>query len=245
MLWLGGAACSNSHDSVSMQLEERTFLLQQAKGYEPVADTTVRLSFDNAELRLNAGCNHLSGRYELVGNTLVVGGLGMTEMGCDEQLHHQDEWFAEFITSKPTLKLDVNTLTLSARDVMLTFLDRELADPDRPLIGPAWKVDTILSKNAATSYAMSLPMPIVRFREDGTVQLESGCGTGAGGFSTTSAELTFRGVVLTQASCAAANLSVMLNAILGVMADGTASYAIDAARLTVKRGDAGFMAKAE
>lgn len=241
----GVVACSGSHEAVSRQLEDRTFLLQQAKGYQPVAGTTVRLSFENAELRLNAGCNHLSGRFQLVGDTLVIRELSMTEMGCHEELQDQDTWFADFITGKPILKLDVNTLTLSAQDVVLTFLDRELADPDRPLVGPAWRVDTILSRGAATTYAISLPMPILRFMADGTLQLDSGCGAGTGGFTSAPAQLTFRGVSLTESACADANLALMLDSLLNVMADGAATYSIEAARLTVQKGDAGFMATAE
>lgn len=241
----GGVACSSNHDSVSKQLEDRSFLLQQAKGYEPVSGTTVQLSFGNAALRLNAGCNHLSGRFQIIGDTLVMSELSMTEMGCPEERQAQDTWFADFITSKPILKLDVNTLTLSARDVVLRFLDRELADPDRPLVGPAWRVDTILSRGAATTYAISLPMPILRFMADGTLQLDSGCGAGTGGFASTAAELTFRGVSLTESACADANLALMLDSLLGVMGDGAATYRIEAARLTVQKGDAGFMATAE
>ncbi len=54
-------------------LESRTFLSTHVQGHDLVAGTHVRLSFKDGQVRINAGCNLMSGAYQIVNGRLVVG----------------------------------------------------------------------------------------------------------------------------------------------------------------------------
>ena len=62
-------------------------------------------------------------------------GLAMTEMACDEPLMQQDTWFADILTSEPTLLQDDTTLTLTSDDTVIVFTDEEVVVPDASLTG--------------------------------------------------------------------------------------------------------------
>lgn len=124
----------------------REFVSVAVRGHELVAGTEVVLSFgDDGTLGAHAGCNSLSGDWSLDGGVLVVGPMGGTEMGCDEDRMAQDEWLVGVLTARPSLSLDGDTLTLTAGAVTLELLDREVARPDRPLTGTRWVVDTVFA----------------------------------------------------------------------------------------------------
>ena len=77
---------------------------------------------------------------------LVVPAMAQTQMACDPAaLMDQDTWLGSVLTSRPTLTLDDDTLTISAQGATVTLLDREVADPDLPLEGTVWTVDTLVT----------------------------------------------------------------------------------------------------
>ena len=92
------SACGGSSDGdgvssggLQSSLNDRTFLSESIEGWTLVPGSEVRISFRNGELSGHAGCNSLSGDYSLQGDTLVMRGFGMTEMGCDAPRHDQDD----------------------------------------------------------------------------------------------------------------------------------------------------------
>jgi heat shock protein HslJ len=135
---------------------DRTFLStsvsQGGKDRPLVAGTRITLQFQRAGgLSAQAGCNHLGGSGRLDGDVLVLGDLAMTEMACDADRMAQDSWLAEFLTAGPTWSLTGDDLVLRRGDVQIRFTDREAVDPDRPLVGTRWVVDTIITGDAASS----------------------------------------------------------------------------------------------
>jgi heat shock protein HslJ len=235
---------NTNSSSTAAQLDGRTFLLQEAVGYTPVAGTVIRLSFNDGGLNLNAGCNHLSGPYAIQDGTLVMSGMSTTEMGCDAALHTQDEWLADFFAGKPTLVLDGDTLTFTSGDVVLTFLDREVADPDRPLVGPTWTVDSLISDDSVSSIMSTLEPPTLSFNSDGSFQVTTSCITAGGNYTATTTDLTFIAVTFPVSTCTDSASNSLLLHLATVFADGTATYGIDAARLTIEQGSVGIMALA-
>ena len=59
----------------------------------------------------------------------------MTEMACAEPLMQQDTWFADILTSEPTLQQDDTTLTLTSDGTVVVFTDEEVVVPDASLTG--------------------------------------------------------------------------------------------------------------
>ena len=116
-----------------------------------VDGTRVRLSFADGRLTASAGCNTIGYTYQLDGDTLVVEGGAMTEMGCDPALHDQDEWLSEFLASRPTVAANGNDLVLTSDGTVMDLLDAEVAEPDLALAGTLWTVDSIISADAVSS----------------------------------------------------------------------------------------------
>jgi heat shock protein HslJ len=77
-----------------------------------VKGSTVALSFDGTSLRATTGCNTLTGTVTVVDSTLVVEGLGGTEMGCEPSLMRQEEWVGDMLQARPRLELSGPTLSL-------------------------------------------------------------------------------------------------------------------------------------
>src|SRR5690606_16252954 len=135
----------------SPSVDGRTFLSEEVTGATLVPGTQISLRFADGQVQANAGCNHLSAPYAWDGTTLVVTGMAGTEMGCDPTLHAQDEWLAELLTSRPDVSIDGDTLTISGKDVTVRLVDREVADPDRPLVGTRWVVDSIIDGESVST----------------------------------------------------------------------------------------------
>lgn len=238
-------ACGDSSEpGLRGQLDGRTFLLESAQGFSPVEGTAIRLSFAESQISFYAGCNSFSGSYSSCGDALCVQELGSTEIGCAAPLQAQDQWLAEFMTSRPSSSLDGDRLTLSAADATITFLDRELADPDRPLSGRVWTIDTLINGDAASSVTLQVS-PTVSFDEIGAVQIFTGCNRGSGSYTHRAEQLQLSGMVYSQQACAGSGSAAAEAHIQRVLSDGALSAQIEAARLTLTRGDVGLSATTE
>lgn len=77
-----------------------------------VEGSTVALTFEGTSLRATTGCNTLTGTVRVVDSSLVVDGLGGTEMGCEPALMRQEEWVAQMLRARPRLELSGPTLSL-------------------------------------------------------------------------------------------------------------------------------------
>jgi heat shock protein HslJ len=118
-----------------------------------VTGTRITLNFveDGHRLGAQAGCNSMGGQASFAGGRMVVGDLATTEMGCDPPRHAQDEWLARFLTSRPEWSRDGSNLTLDNGTTRIVLEDKKVADPDRPLRGTKWVVDTIVDGESASS----------------------------------------------------------------------------------------------
>lgn len=240
------AACGTDDSPATTDFDGRTFLSQSATdGGRPkdlVAGTQVVLRFADGRLTASAGCNILGGTYSLDGDALRVGALSTTEMACDRELMVQDEWLAELLMSAPVVALDGDTLTISGATAGLVLLDREVADPDRPLVGTTWTVDTLLEGDTASSIPDGIAVEL-RFGEDGLVAISTGCNSGSAPYEVSGATIRFGDAALTLRACTGAQAAVESH-VLAVL-DGTAELEIEAGRLTITNGDVGLGLVAE
>ncbi|MEY4544531.1 MAG: hypothetical protein RL685_726 [Pseudomonadota bacterium] len=219
-------------------IDGRVFLLDSSEGYTPIAGTSLRLSFDDGQLSFSAGCNSYSGPYSLCDGKLCVSELGGTEIGCDGDRHTQDEWFASFFTASPQLSIAGATLTLEGASATLELLDREVADPDRPLAGRVWNIDTFFQGGAASS-SPGAAQPSVEFRTDGTLRVLTTCNSGNGDYTRNGQVLTLSSVLYTEVGCPDSRGLVEQN-VQSVLSAGELTLEINANRLTLMRGNAGL-----
>jgi heat shock protein HslJ len=197
----------------------------------PLVDgTRIRLTFsDDHQLGAQAGCNSMGGPAELTDNRLVVGDLATTEMGCDPARHAQDEWLARFLTGRPTWQLDGPQLTLEQGGTRMELTDREVADPDRPLRGTRWVVDTIVDGQAASSVPAGAEAHLV-FKDEGFTG-STGCNqmSGTSAIDSAARTVTFSDVITTKMACDDDRMRLE-RAVLSVL-DGKVAYDIEADRL--------------
>jgi heat shock protein HslJ len=228
---------------LAAELDGRTFLSTAVSGQTLVAGSQIRLDVDADHLGVSPGCNSAGGAWSLDGDVLVVGDMAMTEMACEPAaLMDQDRWVVELLTSRPTLAVDEDTLTVTGGDVTITFTDREVADPDRPLEDTAWTLESIVTADSVSSVPAGTRTPTLAIAA-GRLSVDTGCNTGGADVTVTAIDLTTAGIALTRMACADPAGQDVEAHIVAVL-EGTATYSIEADVLTVMRGDQGLQYRA-
>lgn len=216
-------------------LDGRTFLSTAVTaGGEPrpmVAGTRVSLWFaEDGRLVANAGCNTImADDPELTDGRLRVTGLGMTEMGCDADLHAQDEWLVEFLERAPQVSVEDDRLVLTSADTVLELLDREVAEPDLPLADTQWTLDTLYAGDTAANTA-GMEQAYLIFSE-GQVSGSSGCNTFGGPVTFTESVIEFGDLIWTLKACSG-DAGKIEKAMQDVLA-GNVAYTVDAGTLVL------------
>jgi heat shock protein HslJ len=234
---LGVAACAAPG---SAGIDGREFLsvrVMEGDAERPLVEgTRIRLSFRDGDLGASAGCNSLGATYRMDGDLLVVDGGTMTEIGCDEALQAQDDWLFDFLASRPTLALSGSDLSLAGGGAVIELQDREVADPDRPLVGQTWTLDTIMGGEAASSVPGGVEATL-DFAADGSVVVNAGCNFGEGRYAIEGDRIRFDGLALTDRACDGPPMLVEA-AVLDVLGADAIRIEIDADALMLTAGDA-------
>jgi len=233
---LGACAwgCS-SRERELRELDGRTFIAQSVVGRELVAGTEVRLSFRAGEVSVGAGCNSMSGAYRIEDDVLRVDGVGMTAIGCDAPRHAQDQWLAELLTAGPAIELDDPQLTLRSDDVTVVFLDREMASPDRPLVGTRW-IGNGVGDADAISFGPGGEKVTVSFGADDGFEVFTGCVNGVGTYSASASEISFDAIGYDDSLCADSRLSGLNTQVMQVLDGSPLAYEIEESNLELHHG---------
>lgn len=205
-----------------------------------VPGTQIRLTFGvDGAIGVNAGCNTMGGSYRVEGSSLRVDGGAMTEMACDGPRMAQDDRVFAFIGSGPTISLDGDELVLSSGGLVARFVDRGGAEPDLPLVGPTWRVDSIVAGDAVSSVPGGV-VATLQFGADGRVQVATGCNRGGGSYRVDGDTIAFGTLALTEMACEGPS-GAMEAAVLAVVGSGAVAYTIDASALTLDAGGPGLI----
>lgn len=213
-----------------------------------VEGTELTLRLEDGRIGASAGCNSMSGPYELEDGVLRVSDLAMTEMGCDDARHDQDAWVADLLLSEPTVEPVEEGFVLRSGSRTVDFRDHSYVTPDAELVGTTWVVDTILEGSGPDGTASSVPWdepPTLRLEDNGFVMGSDGCnGFGWGGeqgqppsegvrYTVDGGEIIFAGdPVADTRACPDVDVDLFWRVI-----DGTVSWEIDASRLTLSHPD--------
>ena len=101
----------------------KTFAMSFQEGAPLLTGVPVTLSFRDANLGLNAGCNELSADYRVTAGVLEVTDVASTRRGCSAEGHERDTWLGTFLKSRPQLQLAGPRLTLKTDSARLVFAD--------------------------------------------------------------------------------------------------------------------------
>ncbi|MEN9581393.1 MAG: hypothetical protein RJA70_4402, partial [Pseudomonadota bacterium] len=164
-----------------------------------------------------------------------------TLIDCYPEGNDPEDWLAAFFKSKPTLEQSGDRLTVIGAEASLEFLDEEVADPDRPLVGKQWTVDTLIMGETASNFSLQ-NAPTILFNDDSTVEVFTGCNSGQGTFEEAAGELTFSQVSFTEIACADMASASAEASMQALLADGVTTFGIDGNRLTLMRGGNGIAA---
>ena len=200
--------------------------------------------YDDNRVNVSAGCNSISGNYEIADGILQMDMMGMTEMGCDPDRHAQDEWISDVLSANPAITLTGDELVLEVTlddgtMVRLELLDEEVAIPDVSLTGTLWTVDTLFDEMAASNASWENPATIT-FSEDGTLSFFDGCNSGSGTYSVTGTTITFGEDMLSTTMACEEELTTMLESHVGQVLTGEVTFEIDQDHLTLMKDDVGL-----
>ena len=249
------AGCSAAADAQEPELPGRTFVSVAVEGAQIPGGGPLTLEFVDDRVSAFAGCNRGSGSVNLSGGHLVVDQLATTMMACAPPFAEADAWLAGLLEAGPAWTLDGDTLTLIGPDATVRMTDRRVLDPDRPIIGTSWRVESLVSDEAVmTSVALEQSKPGLTFREDHTVTGWTGCNTFYGRADVVAQAVTFGPVHTDAAPCSGNVVDVDVGdidvgaieaSILHVLT-GTVQAAVDADRLTLTGADGrGLVLRAE
>ena len=222
-----------------LAIDGATYLSDSLTGRDLVDGTRLSLGFEDGRLNAGAGCNTIGGGYSVADGLLVLDGpLMQTEMACDQPVMDQETWFAEFLASSPGITQDGDQLTLTGSDVTVVFLDREVADPDRPLEGTTWAVVGTFDTMASSSVPEGASLVFA----DGSVAVATGCNTGSATYEVNAdgTEVTFGPMALTKMACVDEEGQRLEAAVISVI-DGTVPFEITAGSMTLGDDDLGLM----
>jgi heat shock protein HslJ len=240
----GGSASATASGAPAATVDAlagRTFISTGATGHDIAPGSTIRLSFEETRIGANAGCNQMNGGYEIVDGALKVGPMAMTEMACEQPLMDQDAWLGAFLDGA-TVTLDGDTLTLAKEGTTVTLSDKEVADPDRPLVGTSWVVTGVVSGDAVSSVPETAQAGLVF---DGTsVAVRTGCNSGSGSYEATDSTIAFGPIAMTLKLCTEDGIAQLEQAVTTVL-QGETTYTIDAGTLTITNGSTGLMLTAQ
>lgn len=207
-----------------------------------VAGTRIRLNFQATDLGASAGCNSIGGTYRIDNGVLVFEAGAMTEMGCDPERLAQDDWLVKLLGSRPVATVAGNELTLQSGSVLVRLMDRKVVEPDVALVGPSWTVVSIISGDAVSSVPQGAEATL-RFRADGSVEVNAGCNMGSGTWKLVGTGLEITGVGLTKRACQGPG-GALESAVMSVLNAGSMAAAIDSNVLTLQAGEQGLQLRA-
>jgi heat shock protein HslJ len=219
-------------------LEGRTFIVTGAQGYTIAPGSEIALMFEAGRLGISAGCNQMSGSFEIADGVLVVGSMMSTEMACDEPLMAQDTFMSAFVNGA-TIALDGDTLTLVRDGVTLTTTDKTVAQPDLPLEDTTWTIDGLITAQAVSSMPVGVTATLAF--ADGSVAVDAGCNSGSGSAEIGDTTITFGPIATTKMACEGAAMEVEQH-VLAVLS-GEVAFGIDSDSLELNNAAGGLTAK--
>jgi heat shock protein HslJ len=194
------------------------------------AGATATLVFEADRLSGRAFCNSFSADYRLAGDALRVTALGSTEMGCAGPVMAAESAFLTALGAVDRVVRDGDELVLTGGDGTLRFT-RQVPEPDRPLVGTRWVLDTLADPETASSV---LGEAVLELAPDGTATGSTGCRAWTGGWQQEGSTLMVRPVA-EEVPCAP-DLTRQDDQVLAVLAAAPAAT-VEGARLTVTAPD--------
>jgi heat shock protein HslJ len=121
-----GESTSALHDTDLPPLVDRVWILcpENDCSKNSSAQTQIDAVFDDSgQLTGYSGCNRFKGSYDVEGNTMRIGFIMLTRMGCEAEIMKQEYAFVLALQDTASYHIHVNTLELYAAEgsLLATF----------------------------------------------------------------------------------------------------------------------------
>jgi len=234
-------------ESEKSWFEESDYLLESIEGRELAPGSRIELRFYGRELSAYAGCEGMSAAYWRADGAIVVGDEVADSdfsVSCGIAVDDQEEWMKRFLNETPSYEIDGPRLTLTDDVVTIVLLDEEVADPDRPLVGPTWEIEGIVDSGLVMGVEHG----------EGTITFGAGvqrvidgpCASGAADYVADDALLIFEQVAIDPPVCPGDEVGQSIDAHLReLLVEGPLSFEIDTSRLTIGGAELGLVLRTD
>lgn len=208
---------SPSPSPLSGSLEGKAWSSTSVTGRDLVGNTVVLLSFADGVMTASAGCNTLSGAYELEEALLAWSDAPATTMiACTPPLVRQDRWLEGMLTTGAEAIVTGDTLTLEADGVVLELTGGQTNRPEGAL-GRTWRLIGTLEDGVTRRLPRGISRPSLSVRADGLARLNTGCNTGRTTVRVEGDQLAFGPATLTRQACQGAAAAAVEGDLLAVV----------------------------
>jgi len=239
----GGSSSSTAQDAAGTltadDLDGTAYLSAGVDGHDVVPGSRIRLGFEDGRMTANAGCNSMSGAYDVTDGRLAwTSSPAATQIGCPRELMRQDQWLADLLTAGVDATLDGDSLTLSADDVTI-HLTQERPAEAATLFGHTLTVTELTTPKTSSALPDGVRSPTLEIATDGTVLLDTGCNRGRTTATAAGDVLRFEPPATTKMACtppAGAVEQAVLQAL-----EGQVTVTVDGSTATLGNGRHGLV----
>ena len=190
------AACAG--DAAS--LIDTQWVLVELDRQPPLQGRLPSLRFGADEVGGTTGCNSYFGSYVLRGSQLSFGGLGQTEMACEEPLMEQERAFLVRLSQVTNHRSAEERLEmLSASGEVLLVWEQSEPVPNAPLEGTSWVLESFIDGEAASSILAGSEITL-RY-QGGRVSGTAGCNDFGGDYSLDDGAISYSILEITVEAC--------------------------------------------
>ena len=196
------AACSPAGESASLIgtlwiLE--SYQTSEGETVDAIPDSGARAEFEEGEVSGTSGCNRFFGPYEVDGNSISIGPLGSTLIGCPPPLDQQEFGYLSSLQSASTFDISGDMLTVSNAegDIVVTFVKGEPLS----LTGTRWIANGVNNGQGGVQSVVIGNEITAVFTEDGSISGSAGCNNYSGTYEVDGANISFGPLVANERFC--------------------------------------------
>jgi heat shock protein HslJ len=203
-----------------------------------VADAPVTFVVDGSNVSGRSACNQYFGQFALVDGHVTLGGLGGTEMACEEPIMTLEGAYLAGLAKVDAARMDGEALVLTGPGTELRF-ERLEPPPTAALVGTEWLLDSLVRGDAVSS-TVGRPA-VLTLDADGSFEASTGCRSLTGKYLVSGDEIEL--VELGADGDCGADIVEQDGHVIDVLEGGFRAV-VDGRQLTLAGGDVGLIYRA-